>query len=247
MVGEAFRAPPAPPLRRGRAARRRRRAALRGARLGLGRPRPGPASRARDRPGPARAGRPDAGPRAGMTSLEPELWVERPREAIAFYEQAFGAGVLHLVGMGDDVVAQLAVGDARFWISTASPDAPTPRPATAPPAGRCWSSTIRRRSQREPSRREPPSWRRWPTNTAGGWGASRTRPGTNGRSAARWAPGRPRDLPPPPRGVHMVFTRGRRRGGSLAVPWIPPASRHCPCSPASTRRNAPRSPSPCAS
>ena len=61
-----------------------------------------------------------------MTSIEPELWVERPREAIAFYEQAFGASVLHLVGMGDDVVAQLAVGDARFWISTASPDRPHP-------------------------------------------------------------------------------------------------------------------------
>ena len=38
-----------------------------------------------------------------MTSIEPELWVERPREAIAFYEAAFGAAVLHRVGDGDDI------------------------------------------------------------------------------------------------------------------------------------------------
>jgi len=55
-----------------------------------------------------------------MTSIQPELWVERPGEAIAFYEAAFGATVLHSVGDGDDVVAQLAVGDAAFWIATSS-------------------------------------------------------------------------------------------------------------------------------
>ena len=43
-----------------------------------------------------------------MASIEPELWVERARDAIAFYEAAFGATVLHRVGDGDDVVAQLA-------------------------------------------------------------------------------------------------------------------------------------------
>jgi PhnB protein len=57
-----------------------------------------------------------------MTSFQPELWVERARDAVAFYGVAFGATVLHLVGDGDDIVAQLAVGDAAFWISTASPD-----------------------------------------------------------------------------------------------------------------------------
>lgn len=62
-----------------------------------------------------------------MSSIEPELWVERPREAIAFYEAAFGADVLHLVGMADDIVAQLDVDGARFWISTASPERPDPR------------------------------------------------------------------------------------------------------------------------
>jgi PhnB protein len=62
-----------------------------------------------------------------VTGIEPELWVDRPREAIDFYQAAFGATVLHLVGMGDDVVAQLAAGAARFWISTASADRPSPR------------------------------------------------------------------------------------------------------------------------
>ena len=53
--------------------------------------------------------------------IQPELWVADPRGAIAFYEAAFGATTLHLVGKGDDVVAQLAVGDAAFWVSPASP------------------------------------------------------------------------------------------------------------------------------
>jgi PhnB protein len=52
-----------------------------------------------------------------MTSIQPELWVERPRDALAFYEAAFGATVLHRVGEADDIVAQLAVGDAAFWVA----------------------------------------------------------------------------------------------------------------------------------
>jgi len=56
-----------------------------------------------------------------MTSIQPELWVENAREALAFYGAAFGATVLHLVGDGDDIVAQLAVGDARFWVTAANP------------------------------------------------------------------------------------------------------------------------------
>jgi uncharacterized glyoxalase superfamily protein PhnB len=55
-----------------------------------------------------------------MTSIQPELWVETPGEALRFYEAAFGATVLHLVGEGDDIVAQLAVGDAAFWVAAAS-------------------------------------------------------------------------------------------------------------------------------
>src|SRR5438034_4764326 len=55
-----------------------------------------------------------------MTSIQPELWVETPDEAVAFYEAAFGATVLHRVGEGDDVVAQLGVGGAAFWVAATS-------------------------------------------------------------------------------------------------------------------------------
>ena len=57
-----------------------------------------------------------------MTSIQPELWVERAGQALTFYQAAFGAQVLHRVGDGDDIVAQLAVGEAQFWITAASPD-----------------------------------------------------------------------------------------------------------------------------
>jgi PhnB protein len=56
-----------------------------------------------------------------VTGLEPELWAALPADAIAFYRDAFGATVLHQVGGGDEIVAQLAIGDARFWVSNASP------------------------------------------------------------------------------------------------------------------------------
>jgi PhnB protein len=54
-------------------------------------------------------------------SIQPELWVDRAGAAVAFYEAAFGARVLHRVGEGDDIVAQLAAGDATFWVAAASP------------------------------------------------------------------------------------------------------------------------------
>ncbi len=56
-----------------------------------------------------------------MTSFQPELWIDHAPAAVAFYEAAFGALTLHLVGEGDDIVAQLAVGDACFWVAAASP------------------------------------------------------------------------------------------------------------------------------
>jgi len=45
-----------------------------------------------------------------MTSIQPELWVDGASTAVAFYQAAFGANVLHRVGDGDDIVAQLAGG-----------------------------------------------------------------------------------------------------------------------------------------
>lgn len=56
-----------------------------------------------------------------MTALQPQLWVDRPSDAVEFYARAFGARVLHRVGEGDEVVAQLAVGDAAFWVSNPDP------------------------------------------------------------------------------------------------------------------------------
>src|ERR1700729_2514287 len=57
-----------------------------------------------------------------MTSIQPELWVERASQAVTFYASAFGARVLHRVGQGDDIVVQLAVGEAAFWVAAAGPD-----------------------------------------------------------------------------------------------------------------------------
>jgi PhnB protein len=61
-----------------------------------------------------------AGQGSRLTSIQPELWVDRPSEAVAFYEAAFGATVLRCVGDGDDIVAQLGVGDAAFWVAGTS-------------------------------------------------------------------------------------------------------------------------------
>ena len=53
-------------------------------------------------------------------SVQPEIWVERPATAVDFYERAFGAPVLHRVGDGEDIVAQLAVGEGAFWVGSAA-------------------------------------------------------------------------------------------------------------------------------
>jgi PhnB protein len=56
-----------------------------------------------------------------MTSIQqPELWVDRAGTAVAFYQAAFGATVVHQVGAGDEIVAQLSVGGAAFWVATAN-------------------------------------------------------------------------------------------------------------------------------
>jgi PhnB protein len=55
-----------------------------------------------------------------MTNIQPELWVDSPSAALAFYQAAFGATLLHRVGDGDDIVAQLGVGDAAFWVAPPS-------------------------------------------------------------------------------------------------------------------------------
>jgi PhnB protein len=57
-----------------------------------------------------------------MASIQPELWVDGASAAVAFYQAAFGAVVLHSVGDGDDIVAQLSVGTAEFWVTEANSD-----------------------------------------------------------------------------------------------------------------------------
>jgi len=51
--------------------------------------------------------------------MQPELWIDEARTAVEFYTAAFGAKVLHLVGGGEDIVAQLEVDGAVFWVVTA--------------------------------------------------------------------------------------------------------------------------------
>src|SRR5215468_12653821 len=68
-----------------------------------------------------------------MPEIVPELSVRRGLEAIAFYARAFGAVEVYRVGGTDDnpdVVAQLAVGDASFWISDEAPDVENFSPET---------------------------------------------------------------------------------------------------------------------
>jgi len=60
-----------------------------------------------------------------MTGLQPQLSVRNGRDAVRFYEEAFGAAVVYRIGGTDEspsVVAQLAVGDSFFWVSDESPE-----------------------------------------------------------------------------------------------------------------------------
>jgi PhnB protein len=66
-----------------------------------------------------------------MTGIEPELWVDGAGGAVGFYEAAFGATTLLRVGDGEDIVARLAVGEARFWVAAADPAAGRLGPAAA--------------------------------------------------------------------------------------------------------------------
>jgi PhnB protein len=57
-------------------------------------------------------------------AVSPQLAVRHGRDAIEFYEAAFGARQLYRVGGTDadeEVVAQLAVGDASFWVADEAP------------------------------------------------------------------------------------------------------------------------------
>ena len=58
-------------------------------------------------------------------TLQPQLSVRHGRDAVRFYEEAFGAVVVYRIGGTEDepsVVAQLSVGDSVFWASDESPE-----------------------------------------------------------------------------------------------------------------------------
>jgi len=55
-----------------------------------------------------------------MTQIVAQLSVRRGPEAVEFYKAAFGAVVDYQVG-DSEIVAQLSVGDATFWVADESP------------------------------------------------------------------------------------------------------------------------------
>ena len=60
-----------------------------------------------------------------MASLAPQLSVRHGRAAVEFYKAAFGAEEVYRVGGTDEheeVVSQLVVGDATFWVADESPE-----------------------------------------------------------------------------------------------------------------------------
>src|SRR5438132_8508241 len=62
--------------------------------------------------------------RESEATIWPELSVRRGRDAVEFYKAAFGAVEVYRVGGTDEheaVVAQLAVGNASFWVADESP------------------------------------------------------------------------------------------------------------------------------
>jgi uncharacterized glyoxalase superfamily protein PhnB len=88
-------------------------------------------------------------------SVSPELSVRRGREAVQFYKAAFGAVEIYRVGgteENEDVVAQLAVGNASFWVSDESPPNKNSAPNRLAEArcDSCWSSRIHASSSSGP-------------------------------------------------------------------------------------------------
>ncbi len=64
-------------------------------------------------------------PEPAPAGVQVQLSVRRGREAVAFYQQAFGAEQVFRVGgdaENEEVVAQLAVGETRFWVEDESPE-----------------------------------------------------------------------------------------------------------------------------
>ena len=158
-----------------------------------------------------------------MTSIQPELRVDHGAEAVTFYQAAFGATVLHRVGDGEDIVAQLAIGDARSGSPRqAQPaSASTPRRSAARPAAPSSSSMTPRRSSTTRSPQVPPPPPPWQTNTAGGLPGSQTHSAINGKSGAPSAPGR---HPHPNHHRQLAYASAGSRSSACRSPGsAPPA------------------------
>jgi PhnB protein len=54
--------------------------------------------------------------------IAPELFVHAGRAAVEFYKAAFGAVEDYRVEGGEQIVAQLSIGDAAFWVHDEAPD-----------------------------------------------------------------------------------------------------------------------------
>ncbi|HJT99634.1 MAG TPA: VOC family protein [Actinomycetes bacterium] len=66
-----------------------------------------------------------------MSSITPVLTVRGAAEAVAFYQHAFGAEEVHRTTYPDGrIVAELAVGGARFRVADEAPEAANLSPAT---------------------------------------------------------------------------------------------------------------------
>ena len=69
----------------------------------------------------------------GVAAIEPQLSVRRGRQAVEFYKRAFGAVEVYRVGGTDEnpeIVAQLSVGGASFWVSDEAPASANFSPAS---------------------------------------------------------------------------------------------------------------------
>ena len=131
------------------------------------------------------AGAPVTG--AAAPRIAPWLSLRGGAEAVAYYEAAFGAVVLHRhANEAGEVVAQLSVGGAEFWVA----DDPALSPETLGGGSARFILCVD-----DPdalfARRSPPGARssqRCTRATAGASGASATPSGITGRSPGSWPP-----------------------------------------------------------
>ena len=63
-----------------------------------------------------------------MPAIRPECGVDAGASAVGLYELAFSATRLHLVGEGEDIVAQLAIGQAGRWVAATGERSERPVP-----------------------------------------------------------------------------------------------------------------------